>query len=318
MNYVDLVIIAAVALFAFFGYMRGFIKDFAALIALGLALFLASLYYQNVGALITSWLGMSPGFAGSVGFFVIWFLIEFVYYALIVAFYDKIPESIRQSHINKRAGIIPGALRAVMFVWFTVNLFFLLPINGAIGDQFRGSAVTKYLTKNNVAVGNFLGRTFGPAATDTVTFLTVKPQSTESIQLGYTTKEVTVDKTSEKEMFDALNKERTSRGLDALILDDKLAKVAEEHCSDMFARGYFSHNTPDGITPFERMDKAGIFYLVAGENLALAPTVFDAMTGLMNSSGHKANITSPEYGKVGIGVIDGGVHGKMFAQEFTN
>ena len=302
----------------YFGYLRGFIKDFASLVALGLALFLASLYYANFGALITSWLGLSAGFAGSIGFFVIWFLVELVYYVLIIWLYDKVPEGTRESPLNKWAGILPAGLRGILFVWFTVNLFLLLPFTGFIGDQFHGSFVSKILTKDNVALGNYLGKTFGPGDSDAIGFLTVKPQSSETIQLGYTTKDVTTDTAAEKEMLVDLNKERSDGGLSPLVLDEKLSKIAEEHCQDMFARGYFSHVTPDGITPFARMDKAGIIYLIAGENLALAPTETAAMTGLMNSAGHKANILSADYGKVGIGVIDGGIHGKMFAQEFTN
>ena len=54
------------------------------------------------------------------------------------------------------------------------------------------------------------------------------------------------------------------------------------------------------------------------ENLALAPNVDIAHKGLMNSPGHRANILSPSFGRVGIGVIDGGGYGKMFAQEFAD
>jgi uncharacterized protein YkwD len=318
MNYLDVIIVGFVILTMYFGYRRGFIKDFASLIALGLALLLASLYYPSIGNLITRWLGMSGGFANSIGFFVIWFLVEFIYYALVIAFYDKIPERFTNSQLNKWAGLLPGALWGFLFVWFMVNLFFLLPISGVLGNQVRDSYIAKSLTKNNVVLGNFLGKTFGPAASDTVGFLTVTPQSSESIKLGYTTTDVTTDTASEKAMFDAVNKERVSRGLSPLVLDINLTKIGEEHCQDMFARGYFSHNTPDGVTPFQRMDKAGIIYLSAGENLALALTESDAMTGLMNSPAHEANILSSDFGKVGIAVIDGGIHGKMFAQEFTN
>jgi uncharacterized protein YkwD len=66
------------------------------------------------------------------------------------------------------------------------------------------------------------------------------------------------------------------------------------------------------------MDKANIKYMLAGENLALAPDVEIAHNGLMNSPGHRANILNSDYGKVGIGCMDGGMYGKMFSQEFTN
>jgi len=42
------------------------------------------------------------------------------------------------------------------------------------------------------------------------------------------------------------------------------------------------------------------------------------MQGLMNSPGHRANILNPNFHKIGIGVIDGGIYGKMYTQEFTN
>ena len=51
--------------------------------------------------------------------------------------------------------------------------------------------------------------------------------------------------------------------------------------------------------------------------MALAPNVDRAHTGLMNSEGHKRNILDPAFGKIGIGVVDGGVYGKMFTQVFT-
>ncbi len=71
-------------------------------------------------------------------------------------------------------------------------------------------------------------------------------------------------------------------------------------------------------SPADRLDKQSIPYLIMGENLAYAPTESIAHTGLMNSPGHRANILSPEFGQVGLGVIDAGIYGKMFVQEFTN
>ncbi|MEO5953203.1 MAG: CAP domain-containing protein, partial [Chloroflexia bacterium] len=68
----------------------------------------------------------------------------------------------------------------------------------------------------------------------------------------------------------------------------------------------------------QRMDTAGITYRTAGENLALAPSLDIAHEGLMNSPGHRANILNADFGRVGIGVLDGGVYGKMFVQEFRD
>ena len=91
-------------------------------------------------------------------------------------------------------------------------------------------------------------------------------------------------------MLALVNEERTSRGLNALEMDDALREVARKHADDMFKRGYFSHDTPEGVDPFERMRRDGIRFGLAGENLALAPTLDTAHEGLMNSPGHLANI----------------------------
>ncbi|MGN6362248.1 MAG: CAP domain-containing protein, partial [Thermomicrobiales bacterium] len=94
--------------------------------------------------------------------------------------------------------------------------------------------------------------------------------------------------------------------------------IARAHGEEMFELGYFSHDSPVSGSPFDRLNAAGIQYHAAGENLALAPDLDIAMQGLMNSPGHRANILSPDYGRVGIGIISSRYHGLMFVQLFRN
>jgi uncharacterized protein YkwD len=149
-------------------------------------------------------------------------------------------------------------------------------------------------------------------------FLTIKPDSEETVQLGFTENNLEVDKEAEEQMLVLVNKERTDRGLKPLVMDEKLQEVGRAHAKDMFEKGYFAHNNLEGLSPFDRMDKADIRYMYAGENLALAPTLSTAHTGLMNSEGHRRNILDGDFEKVGIAVIVSEKHGMMFAQEFTD
>lgn len=119
-------------------------------------------------------------------------------------------------------------------------------------------------------------------------------------------------------MLEMINRERGKAGLKPLTADPELTEVARKHSRDMFERGYFSHITPEGHSPFDRMRAANVHFLTAGENLAIAPTLPIAHTGLMNSPGHRANILRPTFGRVGIGIMDGGRRGLMVAQEFRN
>jgi uncharacterized protein YkwD/uncharacterized membrane protein required for colicin V production len=318
MNYVDLVIVVVILLLTYLGYLRGFIRDFLDLVALVLAIWVASATYISFGAYFAQVLPITTGIATTAAFFFVWFVVMLVYYGLMTFFYDRVPEGVRESKYNKWFGLLPAFVRAVLFVWFTINLLVILSIFGPIQKSLDGSYFAGILTKNNGLVSSFISRTFGPAAADTAQFLTVKPQSNENIALGFSTTNVKSDPTAAKQMLVLLNNERKAAGLPELVFDEKLAQVGEAHCKDMFARGYFSHNTPEGKTPFDRMDAAGITYFLAGENLALAPSVDDAFTGLMNSPGHKANMLTRDFGKVGISAVDGGKYGIMLAQEFTN
>ncbi len=119
-------------------------------------------------------------------------------------------------------------------------------------------------------------------------------------------------------MLILVNQERAKVGAKPLKLDTTLVSVARAHSTDMWQRQYFAHTDPDGKSPFDRMTAAGVIFTTAGENLALAQTVERAHEGLMNSPGHRRNILDPAFGRIGIGVIDGGVYGKMFTQDFAN
>jgi len=100
------------------------------------------------------------------------------------------------------------------------------------------------------------------------------------------------------------------------VVDARLTQVARQHSEEMLRMGYFAHDSPALGSPFDRMARAGIRYKLAGENLALAPSVERAHVGLMNSPEHRDNILRPEFRKIGIGAVNGGLAGQMFTQDF--
>src|SRR5206468_8869455 len=135
-----------------------------------------------------------------------------------------------------------------------------------------------------------LAPVFEPALKQTLNrLITIEPGSNERVELPFKVENARPVPGLETEMLDLVNQERTSRGLKPLAPDPELTVVGREHSGDMFTRGYFSHYTPEGKDPFERMTTAGVRFRIAGENLALAPTLQIAHTGLMNSPGHRAN-----------------------------
>jgi uncharacterized protein YkwD len=98
------------------------------------------------------------------------------------------------------------------------------------------------------------------------------------------------------------NSERAKAGCKALSMNSKLTKAAQSHSADMAANNYFSHDSQDGRSPFDRMKDVGYSFSAAAENIAMGQrTPADVMTAWMNSPGHKANILNCTYTQIGVG-----------------
>jgi uncharacterized protein YkwD len=119
-----------------------------------------------------------------------------------------------------------------------------------------------------------------------------------------------------------INTIRVSNGLGALQANQMLTNIARSRCNDMIANSYFSHYTPDGQNIFNILQKNGVAYVNAGENLGKSsppshgtPDAF--ANAWMASPTHKANILRSVYSKIGIGVVDGGGK-RVVTTVFTN
>jgi len=323
MNTADIIVILVVILFGVSGYFRGFIRQFADFVALIFSVIISFALYSRLASLLLEKIPSLPPFLDNVlAISILWIGSQFIFYFIFNILYHRVPVEIKKSKANRMAGSVPGLLWGSLFSFVVVSLllivFGLFP--GAQNYQriLSESASGRLVVSQAARIDNYVTNIFGGSLSDTLTFRTVPTYGGETVDLGFKTEEVKVDSVSEEKMLELINVERTKRGFKPLVMDNALRELARAHSGDMFARGFFAHVNPDGLDPFQRMAEAKIRYLIAGENLALAPTAEMAHGGLMNSPGHRANILTPGFGKVGIGCIDGGKYGKMFSQEFTN
>lgn len=98
------------------------------------------------------------------------------------------------------------------------------------------------------------------------------------------------------------NEERAKEGLPPLALDQKLCEAAAIRAGEIVEQ--FSHTRPDGTNCFTVFQQNGINYRAAGENIAAGQSTPAAvMDSWMHSEGHRANIMSSEFGKLGVGFV---------------
>ena len=103
-----------------------------------------------------------------------------------------------------------------------------------------------------------------------------------------------------------LNGYRAERRLEALAQDRILASIAQNHCRDMVARGFFSHLDPDGNGPGERLTAAGVVWDFWAENIALGVmSAQDALDLWRRDAPHDAMLLNDRATRMGLGFVRG-------------
>ncbi len=131
---------------------------------------------------------------------------------------------------------------------------------------------------------------------------TQAPSATQTPAPGddYTTQSVSAQ---EQKMVNLLNQDRKNNGRTALTLDPELCRIARIKSADMRDNRYFAHESPTYGKIGEMLKHFGYRYSAAGENIAHHANVDKAQAAFMSSQGHRANILSTTWTKVGVGIV---------------
>lgn len=106
----------------------------------------------------------------------------------------------------------------------------------------------------------------------------------------------------------AVNLARTRRGLTPVSPAPELAAAARDHASDMVARGYVGHVSPDGGQPSDRARRHGYVFLSVGENIAAGQDdPEEVVQGWTDSPGHARVLYDPGFREIGLAYLPGPV-----------
>lgn len=100
----------------------------------------------------------------------------------------------------------------------------------------------------------------------------------------------------------------------------RLNRAATRYARLLGARDFFSHTSPDGSDPGDRIRAAGYRWRAYGENLAAGfTTPAAAVQGWLDSPGHCQNLMNPTYTEIGLGFArqDGSTYGRYWVQELA-
>jgi len=124
-------------------------------------------------------------------------------------------------------------------------------------------------------------------------------------------------------VLSVVNQTRVQNGLPNLLMNEKLARAAENKGKNMQTYGYWAHTNPTtNETGWAFIQQAGYQYTNAGENLAKDyVSVGGLMNGWLNSPVHKSVLLSSKYTETGIGVLyytQNGVEKALVVELFAN
>jgi uncharacterized protein YkwD/uncharacterized membrane protein required for colicin V production len=317
-NRVDAVLLLILALYGFGGYRRGFMAVVLDWLGLAAAVVLALWLAPVSGDWLAHRYVLWPVLARLISFLGLLLIARLVWAIGVSLLLPRIPRVLRRSRLDRFAGIVPGLLQGAIVASLLLLAVAAVPLpivpHAEIAASPMGSALLRWGTGVQAAAQAWMGQTVH----DLITFRTAPAKEGERIDLPFKEAHPTPDPEAEAAVLHLVNVERRRRRLAPLSMDVRLSGLARQHSADMLVRGYFGHVDLQGRSPFARMHASGLQFHAAGENVAFAPSVATAHTGLMNSPGHRANILNPTFHRVGIGAMKAPPFGVMFSQEFKD
>ena len=318
----DLLLGAGLVVALLWGYQRGFIRG-----ALRLLIMLAAIWFGYragplVSGVVQSWSGAGLVVGGIVGSLVVFgavlvvgtfvaqraisilgptriydriagSLLSGVWYVVVVSVAILVAASVPKL-LPGAGGVLSGSRAAQMVTG--EDALFAPAVSDLLGDR-----VIESLVNLNRLVGH--GQMLVEGA-DRVDIPPVTPSDLQDLPQAA------------RELFDRLNRIRFEEGVPVLSWSGALAEVAGGHGREMYLNGYFSHVSPTTGSVDRRLEAVGIPFLVAGENLALSPTVDSVHEGLVASPSHRVTMLDSRFKRVGISALEGPL-GLMVVQVFT-
>lgn len=305
---VDALIVAFVGALAWRGWRRGVIPAVIGLAGFVAAITAAVLGYRILAPVLRTLLRLSDA-AASFAAAAIIFIGVSAAFLVLGRVVSRMVRATTWGAFDRVAGASLGGVWAVSWVTLVLLAISVIPAPAAVRSGVRDSALAREIIRDAPGVARSMAR----ADLRKVLEIFVPSELRLSV---HATKEFRAVPEDERYLFGLVNRERIRRGLGALVWDDSLAAAARAHAGDMYSRGYFEHDSPEGRTPADRLRRLGIRFRVTAENIALAPEVDHAHQRMMRSAVHRRHILASAYTRVGVGIMFG-PQGVMVDEEFA-
>ncbi len=305
------------------GWLRGFVREGMDLLGLVVGIALAFRFSGWAGDWMSEVFGVSPETGRLLGGIVV-FLLVGIATAVVAHQLHRVFTLPGLALTNRLMGSGVALAWALVLSMLLLSILVVLPLPQSLSDGIEESNVASWLTDPESVPQRIFQFVAGDRVLEallnlerTVGAEKVIVQQDETLAIPPAQPDdLRVEESAADQIYELLNRSRIEAGLDPVAWSDALAAVGEAHAREMYVEGYFGHTSPTTGTIGDRVEAAGIPFLVVGENLALAATSRTVHEGLMESPSHRTNILNPAFTQVGIGVVRGPL-GLMVVQVFS-
>src|SRR3972149_6309362 len=205
-DWVDFVILLILIYFASEAFRHGvwvILADFVSFTGA----FLTSLrVYKFPSAFLRNNFSLSHSISNALGFLITAVILEAIFGFLLAHAITKLPTKLWKNKWSKYLAVIPALGEGIVLIAFILTLVIGLPVRPSIKNDVSDSKIGSFILKQTLGAEKFVNEIFGGVIEDSLTYLTVKPGSKESIPISVERTELSVDSVSETEMFKLVNK----------------------------------------------------------------------------------------------------------------
>ncbi len=303
------------------GWLRGLVKEAVDLAGMVLGVVVAFRVSAPVGDFLSNRFGVSPE-AGRIGAAIALFLLVGVGLSVAAHYLTKLMRLPGLNLSNRLLGAVLAGL------WGALIALAMITIAQAVSSPSVDDALDDSVVVEKIAGPEALPRRmfFALAGDGVLSSISALERlvggdrlvldADDSVEIPPAeSSELEVVPERALELFALVNIARVDAGVAPMVWSDGLAAVGEAHAFEMYQMGYVSHVSPVTGTVADRVAAAGIPLVRIGENIGLASSVAAVHAGLMESDGHRSNIESASFDRVGIGLVQGPL-GTMAVQVF--
>lgn len=127
----------------------------------------------------------------------------------------------------------------------------------------------------------------------------------QAVSSTSTVEVTTLGRSEQDKYLQAINRLRSSEGIEPLEINSRLNASAQLKANDMKAKDYWSHDAPDGTEPWHYFREVKYEYTRAGENLARCyDTPEETVQAWSDSPTHRDNMLADHFSETGFGAYE--------------